>query len=796
MQSFLISGLLAACLLLGYGSPDGKAPLKFAWSPDGTQWQAIGSGYGFLSSDFGPWGSSKRLYDPQLGYSPRQKTWYCSWKTLEDGSVVALTQSKDLLHWTSQLYIRPDGLAGRLPADLQRAEATRVTVGGEPVDGVRIEVDESLVKRLENHAFEQQARAALNAESVLDDARQFAGLRPVRVTLGVDVFKIKRISDHLMGVFFEDINYGADGGLYAELLQNRDFEYLPTDHDGWDALTAWTVRSGDAGISTEEPLHPNNPHHLRLTGPAVLENAGWDGIPLRAGSACDLSLFACGTGTVRAELLSPEGHTLAETTLALKAAKWQPVRTTLTPDADCADAVLRLHFPEGAFRIDLVSLFPQETFHGRKNGLRADLAQAIADLKPKFIRFPGGCVAHGNGLDNIYDWKGSVGPLEARKPLRNLWGYHQTRGLGYYEYFQFCEDIGAMPLPVLAAGVSCQNSSTPAHHTHDALTLYGQQDGLPMEEMDAYIQDILDLIEWANGPADSRWGSVRAAAGHPEPFGLKYLGIGNEDLISEAFEQRFRLIWQAVHKAHPEITVVGTVGPFNEGADYDAGWALARDLSLPLVDEHYYVSPGWMIHNQHYYDDYRRRGPKVYLGEYAAHNAGRRSNIESALAEALYLTSVERNADVVEMCSYAPLLARKDHHQWTPDLIWFDNLKVYPTVNYQVQKLFGQYSGQRYYTITSDFERGTPENVRRRIGISAVQDGFDYIVKIVNYLPVPLQAMILPELVPNEGFDVFRTTLSGDPADETAVPVEDQIHIGADPVSFPPYSLTVLRARL
>ena len=252
----------------------------------------------------------------------------------------------------------------------------------------------------------------------------------------------------------------------------------------------------------------------------------------------------------------------------------------------------------------MVSLFPVNTFKGRENGLRADLAQTLADLKPRFVRFPGGCVAHGNGLDNIYDWKGSIGKLEERKPLANLWGYHQTRGLGYHEYFQFCEDIGAEPLPVLAAAVPCQNSGWPSRFTHDDLTRYGQQGGLPMDSLDSYIQDVLDLIEYANGPADSGWGARRAAAGHPEPFNLKYLGIGNEDMITEVFEERFNRINAAVKKAHPEIMVVGTVGPFYEGADYDEGWRIAREQKLDLVDEHYYVDPAWLIYNQDYYDDY------------------------------------------------------------------------------------------------------------------------------------------------------------------------------------------------
>jgi alpha-L-arabinofuranosidase len=261
--------------------------------------------------------------------------------------------------------------------------------------------------------------------------------------------------------------------------------------------------------------------------------------------------------------------------------------------------------------LDMVSLFPKKTFKNRKNGLRPDLAETVAAIRPRFIRFPGGCVAHGDGLDNIYRWKNTIGPLEARKPQPNIWRYHQSAGLGYFEYFQYCEDIGAQPLPVLAAGVPCQNSGIGPNGG-------GQQGGIPMSEMDEYVQEILDLVEWANGAANSKWGKLRAEAGHPAPFNLKYIGIGNEDLISDVFEDRFTMIYKAIRQKHPEITVIGTAGPFHEGADYRQGWALATKLQVPLVDEHYYEEPGWFINNQDYYDHYDRNKAKVYLGEYAS----------------------------------------------------------------------------------------------------------------------------------------------------------------------------------
>lgn len=364
----------------------------------------------------------------------------------------------------------------------------------------------------------------------------------------------------------------------------------------------------------------------------------------------------------------------------------------------------------------------------------------MADLHPRFVRFPGGCVAHGNGIDNIYRWKNSVGPLEARKPMGNLWGYHQTLGLGYFEYFQFCEDIGAEPLPVLAAGVPCQNSACIPGKPLSG----GQQGGIPMEEMGAYVQDILDLIEYANGdPKKSKWAKMRAEAGHPEPFNLKYVGIGNEDLITPVFEERFEMIFKAVKEKYPEITVIGTVGPFYEGTDYEAGWKFATRLNVPMVDEHYYNTPGWFINNQDYYDRYDRAKPKVYLGEYAAHLPGRPNNIETALAEALYLTSVERNGDIVSMTSYAPLLAKEGHTQWNPDLIYFNNREVKPTVGYYTQLLYGQNSGDSY--LPADRKIDNPrQDVQKRIGTSVVRDSKtgDWIVKLVNLLPVPVKAKV------------------------------------------------------
>jgi alpha-L-arabinofuranosidase len=524
---------------------------------------------------------------------------------------------------------------------------------------------------------------------------------------------------------------------------------------------------------------------------ASLINEGFDGIPLKTGEKYDFSMFGkVSRGSkmkVTVRLSDSDGATIGQTTVNVRSAEWKKVSAVILAGKDAANARLEL-VPQqaGEIEMDMISLFPQNTFKGRKNGLRADLAQLLADLKPQFVRFPGGCVAHGDGLANIYRWKNTIGPLEARKSQRNIWNYHQSMGLGFFEYFQFCEDIGAEPVPIVAAGVSCQNSSCGGA---------GQQGGIPMNEMDAYIQDILDLIEWANGDKNTEWGRKRAEAGHPEPFNLKYLGVGNEDLITHIFEERFEKIYKAVHDKYPDIVVIGTVGPFSEGSDYDRGWEFAKELKVPMVDEHYYQPPGWFIHNQDFYDKYDRSAPKVYLGEYAAHLPGRLRNIETALAEALYLTSLERNGDVVHMASYAPLLARDGHTQWSPDLIYFNNTEVKPTVGYFVQKLFGQNSGDTYYASTIRLSDNR-QSICNRVAISVVRDSKskDLIVKLVNLLPVDVNTQLNLAGLNTFVSKARCTVLSGGPNATDARPVTNEISVGNDfGCLLPAYSFTVIR---
>ena len=528
----------------------------------------------------------------------------------------------------------------------------------------------------------------------------------------------KAISDELIGIFFEDISSSADGGLYAELTQNGSFEYSPVERDGWGAGTAWKqIRPGHSlgrmEVRMDQPIHPNNPTYMRLHVERVkeyydykgwkgygLENQGFDGIPVKAGAKYDFSAFLRNVKgeakVVRIVLTAPQPgwgrdpKMLAEATFTASDSNWKKYAVTLSPKEDCDSAQLQiLVLTTGDVDIDMVSLMPQDTYKG--HGLRKDLAQALADLQPKFMRFPGGCVVHGggDGFWNTYRWKTTVGPKEQRRGLKNTWGYHQSMGLGYYEYFQFCEDLNMQPVPILPCGVSCQGTNGGWGMKDQA------QDVVPMSEMDEWVQDALDLIEWANGDVNTKWGRVRAEAGHPKPFNLKYLGIGNEERISPEFAERFRYMYKKIMEAHPEIVIVGTAGPGShpDNPDFQNGWKLAEELGLPILDEHYY-EPYTYFQKSRQYDSYPRdRKTKVYLGEYASKD----KKLIDALSEALYLLHVERNGDVVCMTSYAPLFARKNATNWNPDLIYYDNHRPFLTCSYYVQQMFGQSSGNYYY---------------------------------------------------------------------------------------------------
>ncbi|GAA4417899.1 alpha-L-arabinofuranosidase C-terminal domain-containing protein [Actinokineospora soli] len=498
------------------------------------------------------------------------------------------------------------------------------------------------------------------------------------------------IADSMYGVFFEDINRAADGGLYAELVQNRSFEYDPADNGGYTGLTSWTPSGAAQVVDDAERLNERNRRYLRLdltgSGGHGVTNAGYNtGIPLTRGDKYDFSVWArtsnaAGTPlTIR--LTDAGGAVLARpTTLTVRGDRWTKYTATLRADSTSATGRLRITATgSGTVRLDMVSLFPDETFLNRPNGLRKDLAEKIAALEPGFVRFPGGCLVntgshYGYEAPNwerrrSYQWKDTIGPVEERATNANFWGYNQSYGLGYFEYFQFSEDIGAMPLPVVPALVTgCGENRV----TDDPALLQ------------RHIQDALDLIEFANGPATSPWGAKRAAMGHPAPFGLTHIGVGNEENLPDAFHERFLRFRAAIAERYPEITVISNSGPDDTGPVFDRHWQLNRASGVDMVDEHYYNDPRWFLENNDRYDSYDRSGPKVFLGEYAS----RDNRFANALAEASFMTGLERNADVVELAAYAPLLANVDYVQWRPDMIWFDNHRSWGSASYEVQKLF------------------------------------------------------------------------------------------------------------
>lgn len=827
--------------------------LHWAWSADQNKWLSPFPAQKLVSSDYGIWGAEKRMFPPFV-LRDGQGVWHALWGVSEKAPMFAHASSTDLINWKPQNFPEIGGYPGRnncmlpeasvdlssgnyLVTWLNTAGGDTTVVGcmtpdfhdyssGRPVPGgvrknLRVELPQvadgasgtihrisraeldNLIRNAEAAAY----RSSLYSESPRDDAKRFAGLEPFSVSLRVDGSEPRAISPMLMGIFFEDISRAADGGLYAELVQNRDFEYVPGDRLGsdpnWHQRKAWNVKGEGLTfeIDTVAPIHKNNPHYavIRSGGNGgALVNEGFGGIAVEKGKRYDLSLFANlrggAGGKLRVSLIASDGTMLCSATVSAPKGKWGKLKSTLVPVETDDNAVLAIEpLRESQIAVDMVSLFPRDTFKGRRNGLRRDLADTIAALRPRFVRFPGGCVAHGDGISNIYRWKNTIGPLEGRVPQRNIWGYHQTAGLGYHEYFEFCEDLGAEPLPVVAAGVPCQNSSCGGA---------GQQGGIPMDEMPQYVQDVLDLIEYANGDSrTTRWGRERARNGHPAPFNLKYLGVGNEDLISEVFEPRFEMIFKAVRERYPEIVVIGTVGPFHEGSDYTEGWEFATRLGVPMVDEHYYETPSWFVYNQDFYDGYDRNRPHVYLGEYASQG----NKLYNALAEAAYLCGLERNGDVVEMTSYAPLLAKEGKTNWNPDMIYFTNTEVKPTVNYRVQRLFGENCGVSVLPSALVAETAQPKNVAVRLASSVVMDeDGSMVVKLVNILPVEVSVDLdaesllaafgtaqssLPE-------SFTRTVLAGnDPTSRKHTMTVETLSkpILSEPLKLSPYSFTVLR---
>ena len=530
----------------------------------------------------------------------------------------------------------------------------------------------------------------------------------------------------LYGIFFEDINFAADGGLYPELLENRGFDWKTSEPDGWHR----DCRGGGMARITRQfgrPVHEASAGHLRIeafgagTGTGV-QNRGYHGIHVEAGAKYDLSFYARALdgykGGVRA-VLEKDGRTLCEYKLAnsdlvvgpkrengvFPLPEWRKYKTVFVPGESGNVTFSLLLDSPGAVEFEQVSLYPKDTFRGRANGLRRDLAQLLADLKPGIVRFPGGCLTEGRDWPQWYDWKLSVGDgtLESRSCIWNTWGYWQTMGLGYYEYFCFCEDIGAEPLPVMNSGLTCQFAKP--------------WDLAPLENMDYFVKNFCDLVEFANGdPKTTKWGAVRAKMGHPAPFNMKYLGIGNENWGAEYLD-RFEAVAKEMRRLHPEIRIVSSSGAGPGGREFDYAWNRLTTETADVVDEHYYVSADWLLGSTKRYDGYDRSGrkPKVYAGEYACHLPNRANSLYSALCEAAMMTGFERNSDIVEMTSYAPLFCKIGGTQWKTDLIWFDNAKSFGTPNYYVQKMFSRNLPTRI--VPSSLVDGTERPLKGRVAL-------------------------------------------------------------------------------
>lgn len=613
------------------------------------------------------------------------------------------------------------------------------------------------------------------------------------------------ISPYLYGVFFEDINYAGDGGLNSNLVQNASFEYYgffttnSPEPVNFHPMYAWQPASEEGGegrlmVSRSTPLNENNLNNLEILqdkeqGWFGVTNLGYDGMVVKAGEAYDFSCYvsvwkqrapmqpggAPGGGQRRPR---PEGQAgpgnaapggqpggnvdiaalmrrmpvaPAQIKVQLEDGKgnildshvwendqldreWRQIGCTLTPGASASDARLTILVKgHNLTKLDMVSLKPQDTFNG--HGLRKDLVQAVKDLGPAFMRFPGGCIIHGGDLENTYHWKETVGDPARRKNIWSRWGYFQSMELGYYEYFVLCEDLGAIPLPVMPVGVSCG---------------FEKYEVLPLDQLDGPIQEMLDLVEFANGSTDTPWGRVRAAMGHPEPFGLRYLSLGNEEQDTPEFRERYPYFVKALREKYPEIRIIGTSG-FGAGIPL---FDLMIEQKVWSTDEHYYMGPEWFVGQQHRFDTYDRSQPKIFVGEYASNG----NALRNAVAEAAFMTGLERNADVVEMASYAPLFSKYGHSQWErADMIWFDNEQVVLTPNYYVQQLFSLNKGDVYLDNALSGSEGLSASVTldRKAG--------EVIVKLVN---TGSQAEVLQlklEGVGKVGAKGSRTLLSGAP---------------------------------
>jgi len=634
-----------------------------------------------------------------------------------------------------------------------------------------------------------------------------------KTILEVDASKtITKIQPTMFGLFFEDINFAADGGLYAELIKNRSFEF-DKPLMGWEQPN--TKRSSlnkESGSAAPIKIEANNTVFCRVeinnAKGYVLINEGFRGMGIKKDAKYNLSLKAANHNSaiqkIIIQLIDKDKKVIGETSIVPKSEQWTNYTSQITATQTEAKAKLKITFEgTGTIDLDMISLFPEDTWKNRKNGLRKDLVQLLYDMKPGFLRFPGGCIVEGRTLSDRYQWKKSVGDVGNRETKMNRWNvefshkqtpdYFQSFGLGFFEYFQLSEDIGAEPLPILSCGMACQ---------------YNTGELAPINELDPYVQDALDLIEFANGAVTTTWGKIRSDMGHPQPFNLKYIGVGNEQWGPDYID-RYKVFEKAIKAKYPNIIIVSGSGPSPAGEHFDFAMQELKKLNAELVDEHYYESPKWFRENAGRYDKYDRKGPKIFAGEYAAQsvsgaNPNNRNNWECAFSEAAFMTGLERNAEVVHLTSYAPLMAHEDAWQWTPDMIWFNNLESYGSANYYVQQLFSTNKGTDLLNITKDGKALTGQN---NLYASAVKDANskEIIVKLVNTaasaqdISIDLKgAKLGPKgtIIRLASPNTQDENTFADPKKVTPKQAEYKITKGNQQVSLPAYSVTVLKLKM
>lgn len=619
------------------------------------------------------------------------------------------------------------------------------------------------------------------------------------------------IQPTMYGIFFEDINFAADGGLYAEMVKNRSFEF-PNHLQGWKSF-------GKVEIRDDGPFE-RNPHYVRFSDPGHrdkytgLDNEGFFGIGLKKDAQYRFSVWARapfgGEGKIRIEFVNPasmeERQYFCQAHITVDSPEWKQYEVVMTSDRTDPKAVLRIFDEAPAVTVDLehISLFPVDTWMGHRNGMRKDLAQALADLHPGVFRFPGGCIVEGTDLGTRYNWKNSVGPVENRPLNENRWqytfpyrfypDYYQSYGLGFYEFFLLSEEIGSEPLPILSCGLACQfqNSDQSAH--------------VPVDQLQPYIDDALDLIEFANGGTDTEWGALRASMGHPEPFNLKFIGIGNEQW-GEEYPARLEPFIKAIRAKYPQIKIIGSSGPNSEGDQFDFLWPEMRRLKADLVDEHFYRPYDWFLKQGARYDNYDRKGPKVFAGEYACHANGRKYNhFYASLLEAAFMTGLERNADIVHMATYAPLFAHVEGWQWRPDLIWYDNLRSFRTASWHVQQMYSEYKGERVLKTSSEGKALCGAEGQDGLFASAVLDADKIYVKIVNTTPdaqsISLkfnglkrkQKIEAEKRVNLHSYDLYEDNSLDDP--DAFEPYTDSFDFSDGSVAAEPYSFSIYCFRL